>query len=65
MQYFEVVQQASDGGSWQIHPVQCQGNIELEGAIFFGPQGKQRAEEYAEWMATHRQGAAVPFGRGG
>ena len=64
MQYFEVVQEGSDGGRWQIHPVQCQGNIVLEGAIFFGPEGKQRAEQYAQWMAGQRQGAAMALGSG-
>ena len=65
MQYFEVVHDESGEGNWQIHPVQCEGNIELDGAIFFGPQGKQRAEEYAEWMAAHCGHGAVGSGAGG
>jgi hypothetical protein len=65
MQYFEVVQDGPDGGHWHIHPVQCQGNIELEGAIFFGPQGKRRAEQYAQWMSAQRQESTVAVSSGG
>lgn len=56
MQYFEVTEDTKKEGHWTVHPVQCEGNIELDGAIFFGPHGKDRAEEYAHWMDAHSHG---------
>ena len=49
---YEVVQDRLTSNTWRVEAVNHAGDGEVYTAVFHGPRSKERAEEYAAWMAS-------------
>lgn len=57
MQY-EVAESQDMPGTWRVEAINHESEGQIYGAVFFGPQSQQRAEEYAAWKTAAKQGQA-------
>jgi len=49
---YEIAESKQSPGEWRVEAINHQEDGEVYGAIFFGPDAKTRAEEYAAWKSA-------------
>ena len=60
----EVVEDRTCPGLWRVEAVNRAGDGEIYVTVFYGPQAKDRAEEYAAWKNAARTSGQAMDERG-